>query len=94
VVEEWDNCGGAATTPVAITVGSEANPANSQIFTRNRDGLAMPLLPPLYNICPLCVPSGPQDYLGDDARRFFTDAERNSARMEWWQHGLFRCALE
>jgi hypothetical protein len=25
VVEEWDNCGGAATTPVAITVGGSGN---------------------------------------------------------------------
>ena len=30
VVQEWDNCGGAATTPITVTVGSGSqSPANS-----------------------------------------------------------------
>jgi hypothetical protein len=60
VVEEWDNCGGAAASPVTITVGGSST---SGVFTNLHEqagwaGYA--LLPPLYNICTSCTPSGPQ----------------------------------
>jgi hypothetical protein len=60
VVEEWDNCGGAASTPVTITVGGSST---SGVFTNLHEqagwaGYA--LLPPLYNICTSCVSTGPQ----------------------------------
>lgn len=62
-VEEWDNCGGAATTPITITVGSGGGGGDSGTFTNLHqepgwNGYA--LLPPLYDICNSCVPSGPQ----------------------------------
>jgi hypothetical protein len=60
VVEEWDNCGGAATTPIVINVG--ANAATRQ-FTNLQQGsgwTGYALLPPLYNICPSCASAGPQ----------------------------------
>jgi hypothetical protein len=60
VVEEWDNCGGAATTPVTITVGGSST---SGVFTNLHqqpgwNGYA--LLPSLYDICATCLPTGPE----------------------------------
>ncbi len=60
VVQEWDNCGGASSTPVTITVGGSST---SGVFTNLHEqagwtGYA--LLPPLYNICSSCVSTGPQ----------------------------------
>jgi major membrane immunogen (membrane-anchored lipoprotein) len=60
-VEEWDKCGGAATTPVTIIVGggngTSGTFANLHQQTSGWTGYA--LLPPAYNICSSCVPSGP-----------------------------------
>jgi hypothetical protein len=60
-VEEWDKCGGAATTPVTIIVGggngTSGTFANLHQQTSGWTGYA--LLPPAYNICSFCVPSGP-----------------------------------
>jgi len=61
VVEEWDNCGGAATTPVTITVGGSSS--TSGAFTNLQAGVGWDgyaLLPSLYNICTSCVPTGPE----------------------------------
>jgi hypothetical protein len=64
VVQEWDNCGGSSVAPVAITVGgSTASSSGGGVFTNLHQqpgwqGYA--LLPPLYDICSNCVPSGPQ----------------------------------
>jgi hypothetical protein len=60
VVEAWDNCGGASVAPVTITVGGSSD---SGVFTNLQEqagwnGYA--LLPPLYDICNSCTPSGPQ----------------------------------
>ena len=60
VVQAWDNCGGSSRAPVTITVGGSST---SGVFTNLQEqpswtGYA--LLPPLYNICPSCTPSGPQ----------------------------------
>ncbi len=60
VVQEWDNCGGAATTPVTITVGGGST---SGVFTnlhQQPGWTGYGLLPSLYNICSSCTPSGPQ----------------------------------
>jgi len=61
-VQEWDNCGGASVAPVAITVGGSGG-STSGTFTNLHqqagwNGYA--LLPPAYNICSACVPTGPQ----------------------------------
>ena len=63
VVQEWDKCGGSATAPVIIHVGGGGSAGKSGQFPNLQHmsgwkGYA--LLPPLYNICDSCVPSGPQ----------------------------------
>ncbi len=60
VVEEWDNCGGAATTPITITVGGGANGGVFSGLQQQQGWTGYGLLPPLYNICTTCQPSGPQ----------------------------------
>jgi major membrane immunogen (membrane-anchored lipoprotein) len=63
VVQEWDNCGGTATAPVAITVGSGGPAGSSGQFAnlhQKAGWTGYALLPPLYNICSFCQPSGPQ----------------------------------
>jgi hypothetical protein len=63
VVQEWDNCGGTATAPVAITVGSGGPAGSSGQFANlhQKSGwTGYALLPPLYNICSFCQPGGPQ----------------------------------
>lgn len=57
VVEEWDKCGGAATTPITITVGSGGKTfANLHAQGGWR---AYAQQPPSYQDCTNCVPSGP-----------------------------------
>ncbi|MGD0569208.1 MAG: hypothetical protein ABSA78_12445 [Candidatus Sulfotelmatobacter sp.] len=61
VVEEWDNCGGAATTPITITVGSGGS--SGGVFTnlhQQAGWTGYALLPPSYDICSSCKPTGPQ----------------------------------
>jgi hypothetical protein len=61
VVEEWDNCGGAATTPITITVGSGGS--TSGVFTnlhQQPGWTGYALLPPTYDICSSCKSTGPQ----------------------------------
>jgi hypothetical protein len=60
VVEEWDNCGGAATTPIVITVGSGNQSGQFADLQQKSGWTGYALLPPLYNICSSCVPAGPQ----------------------------------
>jgi hypothetical protein len=60
VVQEWDNCGGSAVAPVTITVGGGST---SGVFTnlhQQPGWTGYGLLPPAYNICTSCSPSGPQ----------------------------------
>ncbi|HEY6337571.1 MAG TPA: hypothetical protein VIW68_03675 [Candidatus Sulfotelmatobacter sp.] len=56
VVEEWDKCGGASVAPVTVTVGG--NVFSGLQKQAGWNGYA--LLPPYYNICTTCTPSGPQ----------------------------------
>ncbi len=61
VVQEWDNCGGSATAPVTITVGGGSTTSGAFTNLQSQAGWAgYALLPPLYEICATCVPSGPQ----------------------------------
>jgi hypothetical protein len=64
VVEEWDNCGGAATTPIVMTVGSLGHAGTFANLHQQSGWTGYALLPPFYNICPSCVPSGPQTKWG------------------------------
>jgi hypothetical protein len=60
VVQEWDNCGGSATNPVVITVGSVGHSGTFANLQQQSGWTGYALLPPFYNICSSCVPSGPQ----------------------------------
>ena len=64
VVVEWDNCGGAATAPLTITVGgSSGGGGGSGTFANLHSGggwTGYALLPPSYDICGSCKPNGPQ----------------------------------
>ena len=56
-VEEWDKCGGAATSPVTIKVGSSGNTFANLQAKGGWTGYAQQ--PPSYADCDSCVPSGP-----------------------------------
>jgi hypothetical protein len=63
VVQEWDQCGSSATTPIVINVGGGGAAGKTGQFSNLQQlsgwkGYA--LLPPLYNICDSCLPGGPQ----------------------------------
>jgi hypothetical protein len=64
VVQQWDNCGWSASAPVTITVTSSGTGSSATAGTFSNlqsstwwNGYA--LLPPSYNICDTCTPSGP-----------------------------------
>jgi hypothetical protein len=62
VVQEWDNCGGSSTAPVTITVGGGST-SSGKVFTNLQQKAGWggsALLPPQYNLCNSCSPSGPQ----------------------------------
>jgi hypothetical protein len=56
VVEEWDRCGGASTTPITLTVASGKTFSNLQ-SQAGWTGYAQQ--PPTYGDCAGCTPSGP-----------------------------------
>jgi hypothetical protein len=60
VVEEWDNCGGASVAPIAITVGGGSTSGVFTSLQKQQGWNGYALLPPQYNICSSCTPSGPQ----------------------------------
>src|SRR6266567_7977136 len=54
-VEEWDNCGGAKSTPVTITVSGGSSTGNKFYGLQNSKGwTGYGELPPNYNICSSC----------------------------------------
>src|SRR3954471_9815528 len=57
-VEEWDNCGGAATTPITITVSSSGKTLSNIHSSGGWNGYAQQ--PPDYGDCTWCTPSGPE----------------------------------
>jgi len=56
-VEEWDNCGGAATTPITITVASGKTLSN---IHSSGGWNSYAQQPPDYGDCNGCTPSGPE----------------------------------
>ena len=56
-VEEWDKCGGAATTPITITVTSSGQTFSNLQSSGGWNGYAQQ--PPTYQDCNTCTPSGP-----------------------------------
>jgi major membrane immunogen (membrane-anchored lipoprotein) len=60
VVQEWDNCGSSATTPITITVGSGGGGGST--FSSLQKGVGWTgyaLQPPSFAICNSCKPTGP-----------------------------------
>src|SRR5207302_1917417 len=53
-VEEWDNCGGASTTPVTITVSGGTSGSSFTSLQASNGWTGYGELPPLYNICSSC----------------------------------------
>jgi len=82
VVQEWDNCGGASTTPIAITVGSVGHSGIFANLHQQSGWTGYALLPPLYNICPSCVPAGPQTTWAMTPGVSSPAVSGNSARMD------------
>ncbi len=56
-VEEWDKCGGAATTPITITVNSSGQTFSNLHSSGGWNSYAQQ--PPNYSDCSGCLPSGP-----------------------------------
>jgi len=56
-VEEWDKCGGAATTPITITVTGSGQTFYNLQSSGGWNGYAQQ--PPTYQDCATCTPSGP-----------------------------------
>jgi len=82
VVEEWDNCGGAATTPITITVGSGSNSGTFTNLHQEPGWNGYALLPPLYDICNSCIPSGPQATWAMTQKISSPSLSGNSSRMD------------
>jgi hypothetical protein len=81
VVEEWDNCGGAAVAPIAITVGGGGGSVFNGLQQQSGwTGYA--LLPPQYNICTSCSPSGPQTTWAMTQNISSPSLSGHSARMD------------
>lgn len=61
VVQEWDNCGSSASTPVTITVtgGGGGTGSTFSKLQSSKGWTGYALLPPGYGICGSCKPSGP-----------------------------------
>jgi hypothetical protein len=57
-IQEWDKCGGAATAPVTITVGSSGKTLSNIHSAGGWDSFAQQ--PPNYGDCATCTPSGPE----------------------------------
>jgi hypothetical protein len=62
VVQEWDNCGNSAKTPITITVGSGNNPQQHTFANLHQQNgwTGYALLPVSYAICGSCTSGGPQ----------------------------------
>jgi len=83
VVQEWDKCGGAATTPIVLTVGSGGGPSGQFVNLHQKSGwTGYGLLPPTYNICLSCVPGGPQITWGMTQGVSSPALTGNAARMD------------
>src|SRR5450432_1078502 len=82
VVQEWDNCGGSATAPVVVTVGS--GPQSGQFVNLHQQvgWTGYGLLPPVYDICPFCSPSGPQVTWGMTQGVSSPSLSGNSSQMD------------
>jgi hypothetical protein len=62
VVQEWDACGGAASTPITITVTGGGGGGNTFSSLQNGVGwVGYALLPPGYGICNTCKNTGPEE---------------------------------
>jgi|SRR5450631_817532 hypothetical protein len=93
VVQEWDNCGGAATTPIVITVGSGGNSGQFANLQQQSGWTGYALLPPLYEICASCVPNGPQTTWAMTQGVKSPSLSGNSAQMDLGGQTVYSDAL-
>lgn len=94
VVQEWDKCGGAATTPIVVTVGSGGGPSGQFVNLHQKSGwTGYGLLPPTYNICSSCVPGGPQITWGMTQGVSSPALTGNAARMDVGGQTVYSDAL-
>ena len=83
VVQEWDNCGGSARTPVTITVGSAPQGANTIVNLHQMGGwTGYVLLPAAYEICNSCAASGPEGTFQMTQGVASPSLSGNSAKMD------------
>ncbi len=96
VVQEWDKCGGATKTPIAITVGGGGGGntfSNLQNDTAGWTGYA--LEPTSYNICNSCKQYRASDDLVVDAAYFQPFQERKLNPYDYrWKDRFLRRSLE
>src|SRR5947209_9974768 len=59
VVQEWDKCGGSATTPVTITVSGSSGGQTFYNLQNSGGWNGYAQQPPTYQDCNNCTPSGP-----------------------------------
>ena len=82
VVQEWDNCGGSAVAPVTITVGGGSSSGTFNNLHQEPGWTGYALLPPAYNICTSCTPSGPQATWAMTQNISSPSLSGNSTRMD------------
>jgi hypothetical protein len=82
VVQEWDKCGGSATTPIVVTVAASGTFGQFANLHRLSGWTGYGLLPPSYNICTSCVASGPQVTWGMTKGISSPSKSGNSTRMD------------
>ena len=94
VVQEWDKCGGTATAPIVVTVGSESTSSGQFANLHQKSGwTGYGLLPPSYNICSSCVPSGPLVTWGMTQGVSSPSRSGNSSRMDVGGQTVYSDAL-
>ena len=93
VVEEWDNCGGAAVAPVTVTVGGGAPAGVFSNLHQQAGWTGYGLLPPAYEICSSCKPSGPQITWAMTQNISSPSRSGNSARMDIGGQTVYSDAL-
>ncbi len=82
VVQEWDNCGGSATTPITVTVGGSGSTTGTFSSLQTESGWnGYALEPPLYNICSSCKPTGPDTIYSMTEHQSSPSLSGNSAEM-------------
>jgi hypothetical protein len=82
VVQEWDNCGGSSVAPITITVSGGSTSGVFSNLHQEAGWTGYALLPPLYNICNSCSPTGPQTTWAMNQHISSPSLSGNASRMD------------